>query len=82
MGIEHVGLHVLTQLGLVEKLAELGINGIMRAAIIGNMIGRMAYPASELSTWRWLQTHSALGELIDVDFAGMSHMGLYRASAS
>ena len=40
----------------------------------------MAQPASELSTWRWLQTHSALGEFIDVDFAGMSHMGLYRAS--
>lgn len=80
VGIEHIGLHALTQLGLIEKLAELGINGAMRAAIIGNIIGRMAYPASELSTWQWLQTHSALGELIDVDFAGMSHMSLYRAS--
>lgn len=80
VGIEHIGLHALTQLGLIEKLAELGINGVMRAAIIGNIIGRLAYPASELSTWQWLQTHSALGELIDVDFAGMSHMSLYRAS--
>ena len=81
VGVEHIGLHALTQLGLIEKLAELGINGVMRAAIIGNIIGRMAYPASELSTWQqWLQTHSALGELIDVDFAGMSPMSLYRAS--
>ena len=80
VGVEHIGLHALTQLGLIEKLAELGINGAMRAAIIGNIIGRMAYPASELSTWQWLQTHSALGELIDVDFAVMSHMSLYRAS--
>ena len=80
VGIEHIGLHALTQLGLIEKLAELGINGAMRAAIIGNIIGRMAYPASELRTWQWLQTRSALGELIDVDFAGMSHMSLYRAS--
>jgi len=40
----------------------------------------MAEPASELSTWNWLQTQSALGELIDVDFAGLSHMRLYRAS--
>ena len=49
----------------------------LRAAILGNVIGRMAEPASELSTWNWLQTQSALGELIDVDFAGMSHMRLY-----
>ena len=52
----------------------------MRAAILGNLIGRMAKPASELSTWHWLQKRSALGELIDVDYDGMSHMILYRAS--
>lgn len=80
VGVEQVGLHVLSQLGLVERLAELGINGVMRAAILGNLIGRMAEPASELSTWRWLQTRSALGELIDVDYEGMSHTSLYRAS--
>jgi hypothetical protein len=40
----------------------------------------MAHPASEIATLKWLQTHSSLGELIDVDFAGMSHMALYRAS--
>ena len=80
VGVEHAGLHALSQLGLVEKLTELGINGVMRAAIIGNLIGRMAKPASELSTWHWLQTHSALGELLDVDYASMSHMSLYRAS--
>jgi len=80
VGVEHLGLHALSQLGLMEKLTELGINGVTRAAVIGNLIGRMARPASESSTLQWLQTHSALGELIDVDFAGMSHMSLYRAS--
>lgn len=80
VGVEQVALHVLSQLGLVEKLTELGINGVMRAAILGNLIGRMACPASELSTWRWLQTRSALGELIDYDYEGMSHTSLYRAS--
>ncbi|MFZ2980639.1 MAG: IS1634 family transposase [Sphingobium sp.] len=80
VGVEHVGLHALTELGLIEKLAELGINGVMRATIIGNVIGRMTKPASELSTWRWLQTQSALGELLDADYGGMSHMSLYRAS--
>ena len=80
VGVEHLGLHALTQLGLIDKLAELGINGVMRAAILGNIIGRMAKPASELSTWQWLQTQSALGELIDVDYESMSQMSLYRAS--
>jgi len=80
VGVEHVALDALSQLGLIEKLAALGINGVMRAAILGNLIGRMAQPASERATWHWLQTQSALGELLDVDFAGMSHMSLYRAS--
>jgi transposase len=53
---------------------------VTRSAIVGNLIGRMAHPASEIATHKWLQEHSSLGELIDVDFAGMSHMALYRAS--
>jgi len=80
VGVEHVALHALAQLGFVAKLAELGVNGVTRAAILGNLIGRMAQPASERATWSWLQAHSALGELIDVDFSAMSHMSLYRAS--
>ena len=80
VGVEHVALHAIAQLGLVEKLTRLGVNAVTRACILGNLIGRMAAPASELATWDWLQTHSALGELLDVDFAGLSHMRLYRAS--
>jgi len=80
VGVEHLALHALSQLGLVEKLTKLGINGVQRAAILGNLIGRIAEPASELATWNWLQKQSALGELIDVDFQSMSHMTLYRAS--
>lgn len=80
VGVEHAALHGLSQLGLIEKLRELGINGPARAAIIGNVVGRMAEPASERSTWQWLQSRSALGELLEVDFNGLSHMSLYRAS--
>ena len=80
VGVEHVGLRALAQLGLIDKLAALGVNGAMRAAIIGSIIGRMAKPASELSSWHWLRQHSALGELIDFDFEAMPLMRLYRAS--
>lgn len=80
VGVEHLALYALSQLGLIDKLTALGINGVMRAAIVGNLVGRMAQPASELATWNWLQNQSALGELLDVDYHGMSHMQLYRAS--
>jgi transposase len=80
VGVEHVALHAIAQLGLVEKLTELGVPAVGRACILGNLIGRMAEPASELATWEWLQTYSALGELLDVDFSALSHMRLYRAS--
>lgn len=80
VGVEWVGLHALSQLRLVEKLTELGINGAMRAAIIGSVIGRMAKPGSELATWKWLQQESALGEMMDFDFSAMSLIRLYRAS--
>jgi len=80
VGVEHVGLAAMNNLGFVEKLKELGLNGASRAAVIGNVIGRMAKPASELATWKWLQRESGLGELIDVNFQAMSLMRLYRAS--
>ena len=80
VGVEHLGLHALSQLGLIQTFADLGINGAQRAAIIGNVIGRMAAPASEQATWNWLQSQSALGELLDIDYGVMSSMRLYRAS--
>lgn len=80
VGVEHVGLAAMKQLGFVEKLQALGLNGVSRAAVIGNVIGRMAKPGSELATWKWLQRESALGELIEVNFEAMSLMRLYRAS--
>jgi len=80
VGVEHVALHAIAQLALVEKLTDLGISAVGRACILGNLIARMAAPASELASWEWLQTTSALGELLDVDFCALSHMRLYRAS--
>ena len=80
VGVEHVALHAIAQLGLVDKLTRLNITGVARACILGNLIARMAAPASERATWEWLKTQSALGELLDVDFNDLSHINLYRAS--
>jgi transposase len=80
VGIEHAALSAMRHYGLEDKLAELGLNRPQIAAAIGNIVGRMAYPASELATHAWLQHRSALGELIGFDFESMDLNRLYRAS--
>jgi transposase len=80
VGVEHVGLSVMRELGFIEHLQALGFNRAQCAAAIGNVIGRMAAPASELATWGWLKNESALGEILEFDFESMSLMRLYRAS--
>lgn len=80
VGVEHVGLWAMEQLGFIPLLERLGLNGPQRAAAVGSIIGRMAAPGSERATHRWLGERSALGELLDVDFEAMSLMQLYRAS--
>lgn len=80
VGVEQVGLWAMDQLGLRERLAELGISRSLCAAAVASIIGRMAAPASERATHAWLTDASALGELLDVDFSAMTSMQLYRAS--
>ena len=80
VGVEHAALSVMRQCGLQDKLAELGLNRPQIAAAVGNIIGRMAHPGSELATHAWLQQRSALGELIDCNFEAMDLNRLYRAS--
>ena len=74
VGVEQVGLWALEQLGLPALLAELGVNGALRTAAAGAVVGRLAQPASERATHRWLQTRSGLGELLGVDFETVSPM--------
>jgi transposase len=80
VGVEHAALSAMRQCGLEDKLAELGLNRLQIAAAVGNIIGRMAHPGSELATHAWLQQHSALGELLGLDFEAMDLNRLYRAS--
>jgi transposase len=80
VGVEHAALSVMRQYGLQDKLAELGLNRPQIAAAVGNIVGRMANPGSELATHAWLQQRSALGELLGFDFESMDLNRLYRAS--
>ena len=80
VGVEHAALETLRRLGFEAKLTELGFNKPQIAAALGNVIGRMAAPASELATYGWLQHRSALGELIGYDYEGMDLQQLYRSA--
>ena len=80
VGVEQVGCWALEQLGLGDLLAELGLNGPMRAAAAGAIVGRLARPGSERATWGWLRRRSGLGELLDFDYQSLSLMQMYRAS--
>jgi hypothetical protein len=80
VGVEHAALTALRQLSFEAKLAELGFNRPQIAAAVGNVVGRMAAPASELATYDWLQHRTALGELIGYDYEGMDLQQLYRSA--
>jgi hypothetical protein len=80
VGVEQLGLWALSSLGLIELLRELKLTGAQQAAVIGNLIGRMAQPGSERATHAWLGEASGLGELLEVDFEAFPLMSLYRAS--
>ena len=80
VGVEHVALWAMQQVGLPALLAQLGLNSRQQAAAVASIIGRLAAPGSERATHRWLRDTSALGDLLDVDFENYSLMQLYRAS--
>lgn len=80
VGIEQLALHAMAQVGLPDKLIALGFNRHQLAAAVGNIVARMALPASERATHRWLQQDSGLGELLGYDFESMKPDRLYQAS--
>ena len=80
VGAEALALSALEQVQLADKLEALGFNRSQIHVAVGNIVARMVQPDSELSTHRWLQEHSALGELLEFDYGQQGLSGLYRAS--
>ncbi len=80
VGVEQLALQAINQLGLKDKLEALGFNRHQRAAALGNIVARMAFPASERASHQWLAQRSGLGELLGYDFEAMGRDRLYQAS--
>lgn len=77
IGAEHVCLEALKQLGLEQLLIGLKFNRKQINTAIGSIIGRLTSPGSERSTHKYLQTQSALDELLGCDFQQLKLDNLY-----
>lgn len=80
VGGEAIALSALFETHFPECLESLGFNRNQLHAAMGNIIGRMLLPGSELSTHDWLQKQSGLGDLLNFEFEKQGLSALYRAS--
>ncbi len=80
VGVEHAALAALETLEVPQLLQNLGFNRRQRCLALATIVARMAAPASERETNRWLRKTSALGEMLGIDFGALSEMALYRVS--
>jgi len=80
VGAEHIVWETIRTLGLDELLSKLGFNKPARNAALGVIAARLIAPSSERATHVWLQTMSALDELLDADFRTLSQDRVYRTA--
>jgi hypothetical protein len=80
VGVERVALHAVDQLHLPDIFTSLGFAKETIKLFLALIIGRIAHPGSEASTFHWLQNVSGLGDLLDVNFGSKSVMALHRAA--
>ena len=81
VGLEQVALWAIRDLRLAEQLQTLGMPQRQIAAALGLIVARMA-AASARRAPAWWGEHSALGELLGVDFQAFSPLLLDRAGKS
>jgi hypothetical protein len=80
IGAEHVGLEIAKQLQLDKLFSELKFNKKQINTALSSIIGRLVAPGSERSTHKYLQTQSALDELLGCDFQQLTLNQLYQIS--
>ncbi len=80
VGAEHVVLETIRELGLDEKLTELGFSRSWKDVAVAVIAGRLINPCSEMETHWWLQYKSAIDELLGTDFSLLPQDRVYRVS--
>lgn len=77
VGIEIISYNAIKELGLDEKLKELGLSKRQIEVAIGAIIGKLAVAKSELGMYEWLKNESALDEIIKTDFSKLALRKVY-----
>ncbi len=80
VGAEHVVYETIKLLGLNELLSSLGLNKPALDAAIGVIAARLIAPSSERATHLWLQSATAVDELLCTDFSDLSQDRVYKTS--
>jgi len=80
VGAEYVVYETIKELQIDQQLRELGFNTDQLTAALGVIAGRIIAPGSERATHHWLQNVSALDELMEADFSGLSLDRVYKVS--
>lgn len=79
VGPELASLDMWNKYSLDEFFAEKKVDTEMIALIKAQVIGRMIYPGSDLSTWNWLNNRSGLFDLIGLK-SDISLSSFYRST--
>ena len=80
IGAESIVYNMICKYGIPEKLNGLGFSKNKIDAIIANIVARAVFPDSELSTYDWLNNHSALSELARIDLSKLTLYQLYQSA--
>ena len=79
-GAETAALYALRKLGFEALLKRLGLGDKRIKLATAQVIARMVHPASELETYRWLNTDSATCELLNLPPSKLRLGALYRVA--
>jgi transposase len=80
VGGESVVLETIKELDLDRELQELGLSRLNVNAAIGVIAGRLLQPSSERAAHVWLQSGTALDDLLGTSFAFLSQDRVYKVS--
>ena len=80
VGLEHIALSHLKQLGFFKILDECGFSKEQKNYAAAQVCAKIVHPDSERETARWLRESSAMDELLDADFSRISDHTLHRVA--
>jgi hypothetical protein len=80
IGVEHIVHETIKELELDSKLEDLGFTNIQVNSAIGTLVAKIAKPSSDIKTYNWLCSTSAINEILGCDFNQVSSNNIYRVA--